>query len=154
MYLGRIVEVARTEELFADPRHPYTRGLLQAIPRLDPGRVSEVVGVEGDPPSPLDLPTGCRFHPRCPLAQPVCHTDDPSLVAGGASGSAHTAACHFAWTAAPPAHVPEVESQGDGGSRGGGDEERSDAVADILASDATLPLDALTETEHPEGSDQ
>jgi oligopeptide transport system ATP-binding protein len=152
MYLGRIVEVARTEELFANPRHPYTRGLLQAIPRLEPGRASEAVAVEGDPPSPLNLPTGCRFHPRCPLAQPICDTDDPSLVAG--SSAAHTAACHFAWTAAPPAHVPEVESQGDGGSMGDGNEERSDAALDILASDATLPLDALTETDHPEGSEQ
>jgi peptide/nickel transport system ATP-binding protein len=108
MYLGRIVEVARTEELFANPRHPYTQGLLQAIPRLEPGRASEAVAVEGDPPSPMNLPTGCRFHPRCPLSQPVCHTDDPVLTAGPGT-SEHTAACHFAWTAPPPAHVPEVD---------------------------------------------
>jgi len=108
MYLGRIVEVARTEELFANPRHPYTQGLLQAIPRLQPGRASEAVAVEGDPPSPMNLPTGCRFHPRCPLSQPICHTDDPGLTAGPAT-SEHIAACHFAWTAPPPAHVPEVD---------------------------------------------
>jgi len=110
MYLGRIVEVARTEELFADPRHPYTQGLLKAIPRLEPGRASEAVAVEGDPPSPLNVPSGCRFHPRCPLAQPVCHAEDPVLM-GASAGTQHTAACHFAWTAPPPAHAPEVEAE-------------------------------------------
>ena len=116
MYLGRIVEVARTEELFANPRHPYTQGLLQAIPRLEPGRASEAVAVEGDPPSPLNLPTGCRFHPRCPLSQPVCHTDDPALTAGPAA-PAHTAACHFAWTAPPPAADVAAEGVEQRGAR-------------------------------------
>jgi oligopeptide/dipeptide ABC transporter ATP-binding protein len=106
MYLGRIVEVAPVGELFADARHPYTQGLLRAVPRLVPGRASETVSVAGDPPSPIDLPSGCRFHPRCPLAQaPLCHEDDP-VLAEGAPG--HRAACHFAWGAAPDAHVPEV----------------------------------------------
>jgi peptide/nickel transport system ATP-binding protein len=106
MYLGRIVEVAPVTELFADARHPYTQGLLRAVPRLVPGRASEVVSVVGDPPSPIDLPTGCRFHPRCPLAQePLCHEQDPVLVDGSPG---HSAACHFAWTAAPRPHVPEV----------------------------------------------
>ena len=73
MYLGRIVETAPTAELFTEPRHPYTQGLLKAIPRLVPGRVSEAAAVPGDPPSPIHPPSGCRFHPRCPLAQPVCH---------------------------------------------------------------------------------
>ncbi|HET7450267.1 MAG TPA: ABC transporter ATP-binding protein [Gaiellaceae bacterium] len=105
MYLGRIVEEAGTNELFTNPRHPYTQGLLRAVPRLVPGRVSEGAGVVGDPPSPVDLPTGCRFHPRCPIAQePLCSTEDPALV----GASAHVAACHFAWTERPPAHVPEV----------------------------------------------
>src|SRR5207248_2389357 len=66
MYLGRIVETAPTEELFSNPRHPYTQGLLKAVPRLVPGRASEAAAVEGDPPSPIDLPSGCRFHTRCP----------------------------------------------------------------------------------------
>jgi oligopeptide/dipeptide ABC transporter ATP-binding protein len=106
MYLGRIVEEAPTDELFTNARHPYTQGLLRAVPRLVPGRVSEAAGVVGDPPSPIDLPTGCRFHPRCPIAQePVCSTEDPALT--GPFG-AHVAACHFAWTERPPAHVPEV----------------------------------------------
>jgi oligopeptide/dipeptide ABC transporter ATP-binding protein len=108
MYLGRIVETAATAILFGDPRHPYTQGLLRAVPRLAPGRVRTVAAVVGDPPSPIDLPSGCRFHPRCPIAQPpLCHDVDPALTPE-ARAPAHRAACHFAWTAAPPAHVPEV----------------------------------------------
>ena len=107
MYLGRIVETAETEELFSNARHPYTQGLLRAVPRLVPGRVSESAAVAGDPPSPIDIPPGCRFHPRCPLAQAVCSEQDPALVAGS-EDDAHLAACHFAWTAPPPAHKPEV----------------------------------------------
>ena len=108
MYLGRIVETAPTEVLFSRPRHPYTQGLLRAVPRLVPGRERETAAVAGDPPSPVDLPSGCRFHPRCPLAQqPLCHEQDPRLVQGPYPG--HRAACHFAWTEVPPAHAPEVE---------------------------------------------
>jgi oligopeptide/dipeptide ABC transporter ATP-binding protein len=105
MYLGRVVEEAPTDELFTNARHPYTQGLLRAVPRLVPGRVSEVAGVVGDPPSPIDLPSGCRFHPRCPIAQePLCSTEDTALA--GPPG--HVAACHFAWAERPAAHVPEV----------------------------------------------
>ena len=109
MYLGRIVETAATDALFALPRHPYTNGLLKAVPRLVPGRASTAVAVAGDPPSPVELPTGCRFHPRCPIAQvPLCHVEDPELEPGPHLPT-HLAACHFAWTADPPRHVPEVE---------------------------------------------
>jgi oligopeptide transport system ATP-binding protein len=107
MYLGRIVEVAPTEELFTNPRHPYTKGLLQAIPRLTPGRGSQAVALQGDPPSPLRVPTGCRFHPRCPYAAPICTEQDPRLVGEGLAG--HEVACHFGWTDAPAAHAAEVE---------------------------------------------
>jgi oligopeptide/dipeptide ABC transporter ATP-binding protein len=113
MYLGRIVETAATDELFANPRHPYTQGLLKAVPRLVPGRQSEAVAVVGDPPSPVDLPSGCRFHPRCPIAQePLCSDADPLLEPGGAEPG-HLAACHFAWSHAPAPHAPEIleESQ-------------------------------------------
>lgn len=104
MYLGRIVEVAPSDELFTNPRHPYTRSLLSAIPRLDPDRPAPGRAVAGETASPLALPTGCRFHPRCPLAAEVCRTDDPALR--GAEGDAsdrpeHLAACHFAWTPPP-----------------------------------------------------
>jgi oligopeptide/dipeptide ABC transporter ATP-binding protein len=109
MYLGRIVESAPVNELFTDARHPYAQGLLLAVPKLVPGRASEAAAVVGDPPSPIHLPSGCRFHPRCPLAQkPLCEQDDPALMAGPGLPE-HVAACHFAWTAKPAAHVPEVE---------------------------------------------
>ncbi len=109
MYLGRIVEVAPTERLFADPRHPYTRGLLAAIPRLtdDPearGEATSGPAVAGDPPSALRIPAGCRFRTRCPIAQPVCETEDPALTYAAAD-PAHQAACHFAFGAVPPAAV-------------------------------------------------
>jgi oligopeptide/dipeptide ABC transporter ATP-binding protein len=109
MYLGRIVETAPTDELFVNARHPYTQGLLRAVPKLVPGRVSTAAAVAGDPPSPIDVPSGCRFHTRCPVASPpVCVDDDPLLAAGPAHPE-HVAACHFAWTAKPAAHEPEVE---------------------------------------------
>jgi len=93
MYLGRIVEVAPKRALFADPRHPYTRALLAAIPRPDPSRRGGVTPLGGDLPSPMAVPPGCRFHTRCPVARPVCREQDPPLreIAPG-----HTSACHFA----------------------------------------------------------
>jgi oligopeptide/dipeptide ABC transporter ATP-binding protein len=110
MYLGRIVETAPTAEVFHNPRHPYTQGLLRAVPRLVPGRASERASeraaVIGDPPSPIHLPTGCRFHPRCPIAQDVCRDRDPALVPPSGGGD-HAAACHFAWDEQPKvADVP------------------------------------------------
>src|SRR5215472_16113864 len=103
MYVGRIVEVAPTEELFSDPRHPYTRGLLAAIPRLAAGAPdAEAPAITGDPPSPLRIPTGCRFRTRCPIAQRRCEQEDPEL-AGSAQAPWHLAACHFAFEPAPPA---------------------------------------------------
>jgi oligopeptide transport system ATP-binding protein len=114
MYLGRIVETAPTAALFSDPRHPYTQGLLRAVPRLEPGRAHATIAVVGDPPSPVELPTGCRFHPRCPIAQPVCSAEDPALAPGPGTIE-HVAACHFAWTARPASHVTEVELEAPSG---------------------------------------
>jgi oligopeptide transport system ATP-binding protein len=105
MYMGRIIEVAPTEELFRNPRHPYTAGLLAAIPRMA-ARDEEAPAVRGDPPSPLRLPTGCRFRTRCPIAQPVCAERDPALAFADTDPE-HSAACHFAWTTAP-ASAPEA----------------------------------------------
>ena len=103
MYLGRIVEVAPTEELFSEPRHPYTRGLLAAIPRLANNATdTEAPAIIGDPPSPLRIPSGCRFRTRCPIAQPRCEEEDPVLT-GAAQAPGHLAACHFAFAPAPPA---------------------------------------------------
>ena len=93
MYLGRIVEIAPTAELFASPRHPYTRSLLAAIPDIGGRRVTDTFALEGEPPDPGHLPAGCRFQARCPLAAPLCTERDPALepVSGG-----HKVACHFA----------------------------------------------------------
>ena len=93
MYLGRIVETAPADLLFGDARHPYTQALLRAVPRLAPGHVTKRDAVVGDPPSPVNLPPGCRFNPRCPRAAEVCREVDPPLSYHGD----HAAACHFAW---------------------------------------------------------
>lgn len=93
MYLGRIVEIAPTAELFANPRHPYTRSLLSAIPIIGGRRVTDTFSLEGEPPDPGQLPTGCRFQGRCPIAAPLCAERDPALEP--VSGR-HKAACYFA----------------------------------------------------------
>jgi oligopeptide/dipeptide ABC transporter ATP-binding protein len=102
MYLGRIIEVAPTETLFARPRHPYTAGLLAAIPRLTFAPQGDAPAVQGDPPSPLRIPTGCRFRTRCPMAQAICEQEDPALTTS-VSDPGHSAACHFAFAGAVPA---------------------------------------------------
>jgi oligopeptide/dipeptide ABC transporter ATP-binding protein len=93
MYLGRIVETAPSDELFTDARHPYSQALLRAVPRLAPGHATKRDAVVGDPPSPVNLPPGCRFNPRCPRAEEICRELDPPLDDRGG----HAAACHFAW---------------------------------------------------------
>jgi oligopeptide/dipeptide ABC transporter ATP-binding protein len=112
MYLGRIIEVAPTEELFSAPRHPYTKGLLAAIPRMTFSEEGQAPAVIGDPPSPLRIPTGCRFRTRCPIAQPICEEDDPTLQTS-TSSPAHSAACHFAFAAVPPPREPASSGDSD-----------------------------------------
>ena len=97
MYLGRVVEVAPVDDLYEHPRHPYTRALLSAIPVPDPDRAAarEHVVLSGDPPSPLDPPSGCRFHPRCPRAEAVCASEAPRLARAPGDAAEHLTACHF-----------------------------------------------------------
>lgn len=80
MYLGRIVEMTTTQELFSNPLHPYTQALLSAIPALEPSKKRARIILGGEPPSPIDLPKGCRFYPRCPKRIPDCQKEDPALV--------------------------------------------------------------------------
>ncbi len=91
MYLGKMIELAKTEDLFAGALHPYTHALLSGIPNPDPNLDKPRIVLEGDVPSPLDPPRGCRFHTRCPFAINVCAKEDPPLV-DAADG--HKVACH------------------------------------------------------------
>jgi peptide/nickel transport system ATP-binding protein/oligopeptide transport system ATP-binding protein len=91
MYLGRIVETAACDTLFAEPRHPYTQALLSAVPALSPGERLQRRILPGDPPSPINPPPGCHLHPRCAHAQDVCVRVRPALVA---AADGHATACH------------------------------------------------------------
>jgi len=101
MYLGRIVEQAPVERLFASPSHPYTQALLAAVPVPDPTRRRIRAAVLGEPPSPEHPPPGCPFHPRCPKAIAVCRTTAPPAVAVEAG---HFARCHLALPVSTPPH--------------------------------------------------
>jgi oligopeptide/dipeptide ABC transporter ATP-binding protein len=92
MYLGRVVEEAATAELFDEPLHPYTQALLAAVPSVEAGEPRHESSVEGDLPSPLDPPTGCHFHPRCPFAMDRCRHEYPALRS---RPSGRTVACHL-----------------------------------------------------------
>jgi oligopeptide transport system ATP-binding protein len=91
MYLGKIVELASRDEIYSNPRHPYTRALLSAIPQIDAGARVERIKPAGEVPSPLNPPAGCSFHPRCPYAKDVCKQAEPHLTAGYGG---HAVACH------------------------------------------------------------
>lgn len=94
MYLGHIVEMGETEEVFRRPQHPYTRVLLSALPSLDPEAPSRRRILAGEPPTPIDPPPGCPFAPRCPDAQEICTRQNPALTRRGAAAT-HVCACHF-----------------------------------------------------------
>jgi oligopeptide transport system ATP-binding protein len=91
MYLGEIVEIATRDEIYLNPRHPYTRALLSAIPTVDAAHKPERIKLPGEMPSPMNPPSGCSFHPRCPYAKDVCRTVEPKLETGRGG---HAVACH------------------------------------------------------------
>jgi peptide/nickel transport system ATP-binding protein len=94
MYLGEVVELGPVDQVWDAPAHPYTRALLAAMPSSDPDKRTQTPPISGDPPNPIDPPSGCRFHTRCPFAEPLCGAATPKLTALDATG--HQAACYMA----------------------------------------------------------
>jgi peptide/nickel transport system ATP-binding protein len=94
MYLGEVVETGPVDEIYREPRHPYTRALLSAVPSMDPRRRTERAALTGDPPNPIDPPRGCRFRERCPHGHAVCEARAPRLLALDPQRR-HEAACHL-----------------------------------------------------------
>jgi len=110
MYLGKVVEIGDTERIFSRPAHPYTRALLSSVPSMDPDARTLVAPLAGDPPNPVDPPSGCHFHPRCVHAEPVCATLRPTLHDIGAGDVAclmyEPGSTHSAAPAASPVRTP------------------------------------------------
>ena len=92
MYLGKIVELAKTEELFSNPKHPYTEALMSAVPVPNPDYNVEEIILTGDVPSPANPPSGCYFHPRCRYAKEICKTEAPTYRD---LGDEHFVTCHL-----------------------------------------------------------
>ena len=115
MYLGQVVEQGPSDRIFGSPRHPYTQALLSAVPVPDPARqrLRAPIILSGDPPSPLDPPSGCRFHTRCPIAIERCRQDEPALT--DPAGGEHLSRCHLVGPNGEPplirpvAAIPEHE---------------------------------------------
>ncbi len=105
MYLGEIVETSEVNELFDQPLHPYTRALLSAVPIPDPTRERKRIVLEGDVPTPINPPSGCHFHPRCPVAEAICSAEAPGLTD---AGNGHTFRCHVAARDFPESATTEV----------------------------------------------
>lgn len=95
MYLGKIVEMGESEEVFNNPKHPYTKALLSAIPVPNPKKKRERIILKGDVPSPMDIPSGCRFRTRCPFATEMCRVEVPELIKTESMAEGHVGACHY-----------------------------------------------------------
>ncbi len=105
MYLGEVVEFGPVDALWSSAKHPYTRALLAAMPSFDPDNRTQSPPISGDPPNPIDPPAGCRFHPRCPFAEPVCSETHPTLTEDGAG---HAVACHMDRAGSGHSRAPAV----------------------------------------------
>ena len=108
MYLGKVVEIGPVGSIYSAPRHPYTQALLAAMPSMSPRKRTQQAPLTGDPPNPIDPPSGCRFRTRCPFAAPVCADKAPRLGSHGGPDRAHQAACHLFDPAAAHPRAKEV----------------------------------------------
>src|SRR5579872_243971 len=109
MYLGEVVELGPVDEVWDNPAHPYTRALLAAMPSSDPDNRTQTPPISGDPPNPIDPPPGCRFHTRCPFAEPLCANATPKLFPLGKMG--HQAACYMAIPGSGHSRAPTKEQE-------------------------------------------
>ena len=161
MYLGEVVELGPVDQVWDAPAHPYTRALLAAMPSSDPDRRTEMPPISGDPPNPIDPPSGCRFHTRCPFAEPLCAKATPQLAALDRRG--HRAACYMSIPGSGHSRAPAKKqrenrhdkTQSQTGQRDGGCRRRAvnDEVATRIANSigpafegfapiaGTLPID-------------
>ena len=121
MYLGRLVEIADSQALYAEPKHPYTRALMSAIPQPEPGGGRKRIVLDGEVPSPMNPPPGCPFHTRCPKVMDRCRSEPPALRNLGSESAPHWVSCHLhdapfqSSRAAPPSgESPDLVSEGGG----------------------------------------
>jgi peptide/nickel transport system ATP-binding protein len=93
MYLGKVVEMGTAEDIVYEPLHPYTKALILAVPVPDPTSLRMKLAIQGEIPSPINPPSGCRFHTRCPIADEICRKEEPEFIS---KGKEHFVACHKA----------------------------------------------------------
>jgi len=131
MYLGKLCEVGPGEAVYRQPLHPYTQALLESIPSTEPGGTRASATIKGEPPSPINPPSGCRFRTRCPRATDLCANEEPpprELASG------HVVACHFPLTVPAPARAGAVPAQG---------EPRAPSIPGVAATPATANLKGI-----------